>query len=534
MKKNKAITTPWGQAKSAYFNFDLIEAYYAYQEPAKAAYLLSDRTVQDLDMKAFFRFLDRTHSAVGQQYLYARLRRLDTTAEDLKVLENRIQHFQNNEKARLAAQKVLKHLSKGDDYFLPFLIYGELPPKLKFIQAVQVLKWVVPISIVFLLFYPYFLFPLLLFLLINTFLHYWHKKRIGDFVDIFSRLKKLSETSQKLLPHAGFSEKEQQHLQSSIKTVNQLTKKTNVLATHLLQNNDAAAVAWLIAEIFKIIALQEITTFHQVVDEIEAKREDIHALFKATGKVDMALSVASLRAGLPHYSQPHFTPPQKEIQLKELYHPLVDNCVANDLHLHHKSLLLTGSNMSGKSTFIKAINLNIITSQTLNTSFTQYYKAPIFNLATSIQIRDVITEGRSYYMEEVATIGELLSASKTQTPQFLFTIDEVFKGTNTIERISSAKAILEYLNRDDHMVLVSTHDIELTQLLGEGFDLYYFQESIDNQSLSFDYTLRQGALQKRNAINILEIAGYPASIVEEAQRLALQFENEKMGASNRL
>ena len=132
-------------------------------------------------------------------------------------------------------------------------------------------------------------------------------------------------------------------------------------------------------------------------------------------------------------------------------------------------------------------------------------------------------------MEEVSTIGQLLDFSKNTDTPFLFTIDEVFKGTNTIERISAAKAILEYLNQGQHIILVSTHDIELTTLLAAGFDLYYFQESIEEDTLSFDYTLKKGALQKKNAIRILEIAGYPKEVITEAQQLSVQFEKEKTG-----
>ena len=135
---------------------------------------------------------------------------------------------------------------------------------------------------------------------------------------------------------------------------------------------------------------------------------------------------------------------------------------------------------------------------------------------------------KSYYMEEVNAIGELLEKAEKSERPTLFTIDEVFKGTNTIERVSSAKAILEHLNQGQHMVLVSTHDIELTQLLESGFQLHCFQEQIEDQQLSFDYKLRPGALTKRNAISILEIAGYPTTIITEARRISERLEGEKV------
>jgi len=243
----------------------------------------------------------------------------------------------------------------------------------------------------------------------------------------------------------------------------------------------------------------------------------------------MAISIGSLRTGLPYFSHPTFLEKTKELQVKGLYHPLISDCVSNDIHLKNKSLLLTGSNMAGKSTFIKAINLNILSSQVLNTSFAKTYIAPVWRLMTSMTIKDDLTENSSYYMEEVNSIQNLIKSSEDTDNQYLFTIDEIFKGTNTIERISTAKAILEYLNVNDHLVLVSTHDIELTKMLNEGFDLYYFQESITDQALSFDYQLKKGILRKSNAIKILEISGYPETITEEAKILANKLKNEKTG-----
>ena len=148
---------------------------------------------------------------------------------------------------------------------------------------------------------------------------------------------------------------------------------------------------------------------------------------------------------------------------------------------------------------------------------------------TSMKIKDQLEEDSSYYMVEVNSIGQLITCSEESDKRYLFTIDEIFKGTNTIERISTAKAILQYLNKSKHMVLVSTHDIELTKLLQEGFDLYFFQESITDKTLSFDYKIKKGTLEKSNAISILEIVGYPKVITEEARALAEKLKNEKTG-----
>jgi DNA mismatch repair ATPase MutS len=130
-----------------------------------------------------------------------------------------------------------------------------------------------------------------------------------------------------------------------------------------------------------------------------------------------------------------------------------------------------------------------------------------------------VQDGKSYYFEEVNIIGSLIEASEKPF-QNLFIIDEVFKGTNTIERVAAAKAILTFLNKNENIILVSSHDIELVELLHTEFELYHFVENIENEKLVFDHQLKPGALKSRNAIKILSLSNYPAEIIEEANRIA--------------
>jgi DNA mismatch repair ATPase MutS len=102
----------------------------------------------------------------------------------------------------------------------------------------------------------------------------------------------------------------------------------------------------------------------------------------------------------------------------------------------------------------------------------------------------------------------------------LFLLDEIFKGTNTIERISAGKAVLSYLTNNDNVVFVSTHDIELADLLKEEYDLYHFSEKVDNKTVDFDYKLKEGKLKNRNAIKILQMNDYPESVIREAIELS--------------
>jgi DNA mismatch repair ATPase MutS len=155
---------------------------------------------------------------------------------------------------------------------------------------------------------------------------------------------------------------------------------------------------------------------------------------------------------------------------------------------------------------------------------------------SAIRISDDLMNDKSYYFEEVLTIKEMIENGIQGKPN-LFLLDEIFKGTNTIERISAGKAVLSSLSGNGNIVLVSTHDIELADLLREKYELYHFSEIVNEKNVDFDYKLKDGKLKNRNAIRILQINNYPESIIKEAIELSKKLDkitvanaqNKKLG-----
>ena len=134
---------------------------------------------------------------------------------------------------------------------------------------------------------------------------------------------------------------------------------------------------------------------------------------------------------------------------------------------------------------------------------------------------------KSYYFEEVITIKEMIDKSR-DGKQNLFLLDEIFKGTNTVERISAGKAVLSALTKAENIVFVSTHDIELADLLKDEYELYHFSEKVDNRTVDFDYKLKEGKLKNRNAIRILQINDYPEEIISEAFEISKKLDEVTM------
>jgi DNA mismatch repair ATPase MutS len=303
-----------------------------------------------------------------------------------------------------------------------------------------------------------------------------------------------------------------------IKRVKSIQFKAEFIAFEKNVDNEFLFAFWFIAEIVKILFNVEYLMFYSFVDTISKEKQHIENLFCFIGEIDAAISVASLTAGNHVISKPTFNQ-KNELNVSEIYHPLIEECVTNGLNLTNKSVLLTGSNMSGKTTFIRTIALNSILAQTLNITFSKAYNAPFYKVFSSIRITDDLLDDTSYYLQEVLRVKELIEASKNPDP-CLFVLDEIFKGTNTIERISGGKAILSFLNKKEHTVIVSTHDIELTELLTkDNYELFHFSEQITSDELVFDHKIKKGKLKTRNAIKILEMYNYPKEITENAKKV---------------
>jgi DNA mismatch repair ATPase MutS len=216
--------------------------------------------------------------------------------------------------------------------------------------------------------------------------------------------------------------------------------------------------------LLKAVFLIEVFTLFELIEQVESKRESLLILFSYIGAIDVFLSVASLRAGALSTCRPTILAAGKKFSAKNAVHPLLSNCATNDIDIYSRSALITGSNMSSKTTFLRTIITNSILAQTIYTCSADKFETPILKQFSSIRFDDSLLEGTSYYLEEVNTMASLMNEAAS-SDQNLFILDEVFKGTNTIERIASAKAILSYLNRNSNIVIVSTHDIELSKML---------------------------------------------------------------------
>jgi hypothetical protein len=507
------LTKGWGKKKEdEYFNFEDIGRYFRRNKHKGSAFhVISDQTSLDLDINEVFKFIDRTSSKVGQQYLYNKIRIINTEQELLKF-HSFSKTFQVNKKVREEVQILLSALNNPEAYDLEELINGSQIEKPKILWLVYLLSLSAIFLIVLGFFYPAFFIGLIPVFLVNLVFHYKNKSDIGHYLSSINQLSKSLAISKKLI---GFDLIQSYFKDSSFtKDISSIKFSTEFIRFEKKFDSEFYFLMWTISELIKIIFNIEYVIFYSFIDSITAKRESIEKMYLFIGEIDAAISTASLMEDEIQQCSPNFTV-NKEIKTKDLLHPLIENCVANNLTLQDKSVLLTGSNMSGKTTFIRSVAINALIAQTLNICFAKHYTAPFFKIYSTIRITDDLLKNTSYYLGEVLSVKNILEDAKDDSP-CLIVFDELFKGTNTVERISGGKAILSYLNKGNNIVFVSTHDIELTELL-ESYELYHFSETIEKEELFFDHKLKSGKLKTRNAIKILELYNYPKEIIEEAK-----------------
>lgn len=197
------------------------------------------------------------------------------------------------------------------------------------------------------------------------------------------------------------------------------------------------------------------------------------------------------------------------ISAEKLGHPLIGKkAVTNTFSLENeqKVALITGSNMSGKSTFLRTIGINLLLSYIGAPVYAEKFECGVMDIYTCMRTKDNLEESISSFYAEILRIKILIEACKNGENVF-FLLDEIFKGTNSKDRHTGATVLIKQLIRYGGMGLVSTHDLELCDLEDENIINYNFKEFYEDNKIKFDYTLRRGKSMTQNAIHLMKLAG---------------------------
>lgn len=332
------------------------------------------------------------------------------------------------------------------------------------------------------------------------------EKLLGNFSNVLSHVEQFKVIdTKKISDFLNIYQDEKVKPSVSLKKVRKFTVRASIQKEQLLGPLINLFIPWDLYHSMKLENLKE---------DIEPKLTKWLDKFY---ELEALNSLANFKLLNPNYSFPTFDNSSTVLfKAKKLGHPLIqqDQKVANDFEVApNKDLfLLTGSNMAGKSTFLRTIGINLVmaysgapvNAESLNTNF--------YRLFSSININDSLGDGLSHFYAEVKRLRQLLDElnKNDETPLFFF-VDEIYKGTNNRERFAGSAAFLKEVAGKNGIGMVSTHDLELADLESEISQLsnWHFSESISDGKMSFEYKLKSGPCPSTNALEIMKMEGLP-------------------------
>ncbi|HTW31624.1 MAG TPA: hypothetical protein VMD76_08105, partial [Candidatus Sulfotelmatobacter sp.] len=239
----------------------------------------------------------------------------------------------------------------------------------------------------------------------------------------------------------------------------------------------------------------------------------VRSWMTAVGEMEALLSLAAYSFEHPADPFPEFTDGAASFDSDGLGHPLVPvaTCVRNHVSLGGETrvLLVSGSNMSGKSTLLRAVGMNVVLAMAGAPVRAQRLRITPLQVGASIRINDSLREGSSRFYAEITRLREILNFAGGDPP-LLFLLDELLQGTNSKDRRIGAEGIVRALVNRGAIGLVSTHDLALTDIGGSGngrFHNVHFQDDLENGRMTFDYKLRDGVVTKSNGIELMRSIG---------------------------
>ncbi|MTI65375.1 MAG: DNA mismatch repair protein [Firmicutes bacterium] len=418
-------------------------------------------------------------------------------AESMLVLEK------NNGRDKSNKDLLKWAVAKNSIYLNPYVKFI-----IRLLPIITVITFILSIN-------DYIPFKLALLLIIMQFLMLLaNAKEFSKQFDLVFKYKNSIKAYEKIIDHFEKGNFKSQYIMS---LKDKLRNEVGLIASRQLKNLDKLVERTLYRKNMLFFPINIITLWdYQCMIKLEQWKKQsglsIKSWLDVIGEIEALSSLAIIDYDNPKWTKPTITDKRSVLNAKHLGHPLLTNKrVCNDINLNDptKILLITGSNMSGKSTLLRTVGINLVLAYTGSVVCTKYMRCSIMNIKTCMRTNDNLERGISSFYAELQRIKVIIKELKKDKEVF-FLLDEIFKGTNSYDRHIGAKMVMKQLLKNKAMGLVSTHDLELGDLEKESkgkIKNYHFQENYKNNSIYFDYKLRKGISKTRNALYLIKMAG---------------------------
>lgn len=520
----KKLKAEFGTVSEEEYTEEKIKAMKSYFDAVRRpAYDVDDITWNDLELEELFMVLNRSVSAVGEEYLYAMLRQPVFDRTELAERERLLQFLQTEEEKRLDLQQALYQIGKNNrmSVYACMEYLKEIKRESNFSHwlsaaaffAAAVSAFFVPAAGVF---------ATLALAVINMVTYLKRRSEMEVYLNTITCLIRLLYASEDMtrldIPElSAYTER--------MKCLNRNFTAFKRNFWIIGSRKPTGDLMDMLVSYVRMLLHIDLIKFNSMLRIYDRHVEELKELYTVAGYLDALCSIASFRALLKAdgYCIPELSEDKRPVyEAEELYHPLLGNPVKNSIYTE-KSVLLTGSNASGKSTFLKAVAINALLAQTIHTATAKTYRATYFQILSSMALRDNMQENESYFIVEIKSLKRIYEAVKAPVCTLCF-VDEVLRGTNTVERIAASREVLLGLAKNSRTIcFAATHDIELTYLLEQACDNYHFEETVTEDTVTFDYRLHGGRANSRNAIKLLRMLGYPETMIQRAEDTAKHF-----------
>lgn len=527
-KMRRKIGKEWGTLPTTSYTQEKFAAIAEYYKANPGKHDVDDITWNDVDMDTIFMMMNQTGSSMGEDYLYALLRRLEVSSEKLKEREELISFFQENAEDRQKLQLEFHLMGKLKNISLyQYLnkikeIPNHSPIASIFMSSMLVVSVLLMGLSVFQIVPAVYGVVLFICTVVNNIIYYFQRKsRIEKYYNVFMYIIRMLEGAKTIEKNS--MDKAEPYLKR-LREISRDFAGFERGSFIVFCKGDAGSMWDVLLDYVRMLFHFDLIKFDSMAKKVKNYQEKLNEMYEILGFLDAMIAVASFRTWLGEegYCIPKLISTKKPMfYMEQGYHPMIAEPVTNSIKAE-RPVLITGSNASGKSTFIKTAAINGILAQTVHTAVAKTYEASYFKILSSMALRDDLQGNESYYIVEIKSLKRILDQIEEELPTLCF-VDEVLRGTNTLERIAASSQILKSFADTNTICFAATHDLELTHILQKHYDNYHFQEQVEEGNVIFDYMLRSGKAISRNAIKLLGMMGYQKDMIEKAESLANTF-----------
>ena len=525
----------WGRFQSKKYPKDDYEAIAHYAKSLQdTGFYVDDITWNDLEMDRIFQAMDNSRSSIGREYLYKTLRMPAMDPQEAEDTGRSVSWVSRAGQGRERLQLILSKLGFVRNF--SFSDYIDSIQSLKSVgSGISILLDILLVAAILVTVLANAAAGVVMIIavaLIATAVYFKKKPGIEPYFICLSQVSRMVRTGSTLMEEKEIFRNAPDCLKEKVRDISicvDVLKPCTKGDWLIADSRSTGSPGEVFMNYIRMFTHVDIIHYNRAIKRMQGRKKEIMTLMDSFGFLEMIICAASFREAVPVWSDPVFTRDvrAKELELEGVIHPLIKDPVPNSVNVPYEdktNALITGSNASGKSTFLKAVAINAILSQAIATACAQKYRAPVFRIYSSMSLRDDLKTSGSYYMVEIRSLKRILEAvdEESDVPVLCF-IDEVLRGTNTIERIAASSSILESAGKKNAVIFAATHDIELTSLLEESFVNYHFREEMTSDGIEFSYRLQEGPAVTRNAIALLESLGYDTEVTDEAKKRAGYF-----------